>query len=101
MSKWDGPLATLMLPNVTGGANWQGGSFDPETGIFYIFAVGTSAASPHAAGVAALVEGRAGGGLTAGQLRMRIEQSADDLGKPGVDLVYSHGRINAFRAVTQ
>ena len=71
------------------------------TGIFYIFAVGTSAASPHAAGVAALVEGRAGGGLTAGQLRMRIEQSADDLGKPGVDLVYSHGRINAFRAVTQ
>ena len=37
MSKWDGPLATLMLPNVTGGANWQGGSFDPETGLFYIF----------------------------------------------------------------
>ncbi|HET9360518.1 MAG TPA: hypothetical protein VFO58_12270, partial [Vicinamibacterales bacterium] len=33
----DGPLGTLMLPNVTGGANWQGGSFDPETGIFYIF----------------------------------------------------------------
>jgi quinoprotein glucose dehydrogenase len=26
-----------MLPNVTGGANWQGGSFDPETGVFYIF----------------------------------------------------------------
>ena len=37
VSKWDGPLATLMLPNVTGGANWQGGSFDPETGMFYIF----------------------------------------------------------------
>jgi quinoprotein glucose dehydrogenase len=37
VSKWDGPLATLMLPNATGGANWQGGSFDPETGVFYIF----------------------------------------------------------------
>ena len=37
VSKWEGPLATLMLPNVTGGANWQGGSFDPETGLFYIF----------------------------------------------------------------
>ena len=37
VSKWDGPLGTLMLPNATGGANWQGGSFDPETGIFYIF----------------------------------------------------------------
>jgi quinoprotein glucose dehydrogenase len=37
VSRFDGPLGTLMLPNVTGGANWQGGSFDPETGIFYIF----------------------------------------------------------------
>jgi quinoprotein glucose dehydrogenase len=37
VSKFDGPLATLMLPAATGGANWQGGSFDPETGVFYIF----------------------------------------------------------------
>jgi quinoprotein glucose dehydrogenase len=37
VSKWPGPLATLMLPDVTGGANWQGGSYDPEMGTFYIF----------------------------------------------------------------
>ncbi len=37
VSKWEGPLATLMLPNATGGANWQGGSLDPETNMFYIF----------------------------------------------------------------
>jgi quinoprotein glucose dehydrogenase len=37
VSAWNGPLATLMLPNATGGANWQGGSYDPETGMFYIF----------------------------------------------------------------
>ena len=37
VSKWEGPLATLMLPNATGGANWPGGSYDPETGTFYIF----------------------------------------------------------------
>jgi quinoprotein glucose dehydrogenase len=37
VSQWEGPRGTLMLPNVTGGANWQGGSYDPETGIFYIF----------------------------------------------------------------
>ena len=37
VSKWDGPLATLMLPNATGGANWQGGSLDPDTNMFYIF----------------------------------------------------------------
>ena len=35
--KWEGPRGTLMLPDVTGGANWQGGSFDPETKRFYIF----------------------------------------------------------------
>jgi quinoprotein glucose dehydrogenase len=37
VSKWEGPLATLMSPTATGGANWQGGSFDPETKMFYIF----------------------------------------------------------------
>lgn len=37
VSRWDGPRATLMLPNVTGGANWQGGSLDPETNVLYIF----------------------------------------------------------------
>ena len=37
VSTWPGPLATLMLPNATGGANWQGGAFDPETKMFYIF----------------------------------------------------------------
>ena len=37
LSKIEGPLGTLMLPAVTGGANWQGGSLDPETKILYIF----------------------------------------------------------------
>ena len=37
VSKWEGPLGTLIMPEVTGGANWQGGSFDPETKRFYIF----------------------------------------------------------------
>jgi len=37
VSKFPSPLATLMLPNATGGANWQGGAFDPETKMFYIF----------------------------------------------------------------
>jgi quinoprotein glucose dehydrogenase len=37
VSRWEGPLGTLMLPSITGGANWQGGSWDPETGILYVF----------------------------------------------------------------
>jgi quinoprotein glucose dehydrogenase len=40
VSQWPGPLGTLMSPQATGGANWQGGSFDPETGMFYIFTNG-------------------------------------------------------------
>jgi quinoprotein glucose dehydrogenase len=37
VSNYEGPLGTLMLPATTGGANWQGGSVDPETGILYVF----------------------------------------------------------------
>jgi quinoprotein glucose dehydrogenase len=40
VSQWPGPLGTLMSPQATGGANWQGGSFDPQTGMFYIFTNG-------------------------------------------------------------
>jgi quinoprotein glucose dehydrogenase len=36
VSRWEGPLATLMLPSTVGGANWPGGSFDPETDMLYI-----------------------------------------------------------------
>jgi quinoprotein glucose dehydrogenase len=37
VSNADGPLATLMAPTATGGANWEGGSADPETGFVYVF----------------------------------------------------------------
>ena len=32
----DGTSGTLVLPSFTGGANWEGGSFDPEMNILYI-----------------------------------------------------------------
>ena len=37
----DGTLGTLMLPSAGGGTNWPGGSFDPETGIAYLYSVTT------------------------------------------------------------
>ncbi len=37
VSKVDGPLATLYAPGPLGGANWPGGSFDPETHKLYVF----------------------------------------------------------------
>ena len=37
VSKVDGPLATLVLPSATGGSNWQGGSYDPDTHTVFVF----------------------------------------------------------------
>ena len=52
LSSADGPLATLQVPADTGGANWPGGSFDPETNRLYIhshtavFTIGIVPANP-------------------------------------------------------
>jgi quinoprotein glucose dehydrogenase len=32
----DGTSGTLVLPSFTGGANWEGGAFDPETNTLYV-----------------------------------------------------------------
>ena len=37
MSKADGPLATIVSPGALGGANWPGGSYDPDTHILYVY----------------------------------------------------------------
>ena len=64
----------------------------------YLYLQGTSMASPHVAGVAALVINDMGGG-SAGAVRTKIEQTSDDLGKKGADDAYGKGRINACSAV--
>ena len=58
---------------------------------------GTSMASPHAAGVGALVASHSLTG--ASQIRARLKETADDLGAAGIDPQYGHGRINAARAL--
>jgi lantibiotic leader peptide-processing serine protease len=72
-----------------------------QLGGFYVFAQGTSMAAPHVAGAAALLDAQHDGDLNPGQLRTRLQQSADDLGKPGADPFYGHGRLNVFEAVTR
>lgn len=32
----DGSLGTLHLPSSTGGSNWEGAAYDPETGLLYV-----------------------------------------------------------------
>jgi subtilisin family serine protease len=77
-------------------------SFDgvvgPTVGGWSI-SLGTSAAAPHVAGVAALVIGAHGGQMNPDAVGSILRSSADDLGTPGVDDFYGHGRVNAARAV--
>ena len=65
----------------------------------YLVASGTSMASPHVAGVAALVEA-ARPGLTVDQVEAVLRSSAVDLGAPGHDNLYGDGRVDAAAALT-
>lgn len=40
-----------------------------------------------------------GGALNGGQLKTLLANTADDLGPTGVDNEFSHGRVNAGKAV--
>jgi len=64
---------------------------------FTLGLIGTSMASPHVAGVAALLVERVG--RNPGQIRTILQNTADDLGKPGADPRYGKGRINVARAL--
>jgi lantibiotic leader peptide-processing serine protease len=68
-------------------------------GFLYEFRRGTSMASAHASGVAALIVGAHGGSMDPQHVRTRLLSSADDLGKPGKDDFHGAGRINALSAV--
>jgi quinoprotein glucose dehydrogenase len=90
-----GKRGVLMLPTATGGANWQGASVDPETGLLYV----SSVTSP---GVAAVVNDPkrsrmdyvGGGGGEGGAAN---PQGCGMLGPEGLPLVKPpYGRITAI-----
>jgi serine protease AprX len=75
---------------------------DCDTRLGYTAISGTSMASPHVAGAAALVYDRLGGVRSpenAQTVINAIVNNADDIGAPGWDPVYGSGRLNALRAV--
>ena len=59
---------------------------------------GTSMASPHVSGVAALVTGK-NPSLTPDQVRQVLRSTAEDKGLSGWDPQYGYGRVNALNAV--
>lgn len=68
-----------------------------QTGNFIIGISGTSMASPHVAGLAALLAEQYP--KQPARIRAALQQGADDLGQPGVDPAYGKGRINVPRSI--
>jgi len=107
-----GPELDVVAPGIniwttdisgTGGGYNQGSSGDPQ-GNYYDRFNGTSAATPHVAGLAALLLA-VNPGLTSDAVQTAIEQSAEDeVGHPtedtpGRDDFMGWGRINAYNAL--
>jgi subtilisin family serine protease len=85
-----GPAVELSAPGVTIRSTKMGGG--------YVDYSGTSMASPHVAGVAALVLGT-GATLSNVQVRDILTSTAVDLGAAGKDTHYGYGLVNAVAAV--
>ena len=85
-----GPTVDLAAPGVAITSTDRSGG--------YVAMSGTSMASPHVAGVAALVKAAAPG-LTPDQVEQAIIASVADLGAAGRDDIFGHGLVSALTAV--
>ncbi len=96
-AEWSNKNATLSAPGdlVIGLGNvWSGAAMLP----LWIEWSGTSMASPHVAGAAALLRS-VNPELTPAQIRAILIGTADDIGKVGHDPDYGAGRLNVYRAL--
>jgi hypothetical protein len=84
-----GPQVDLAAPGVN--------IFSTYMGTGYATLSGTSMASPHVAGAAALVLAN-NGSLTPDQVQARLQNTAHDLGDAGFDNFYGWGLVDAYAA---
>src|SRR5215831_5968809 len=115
VSKIDGPLGTLAMAVNSGGTNWPGGSYDPETHILYTYSqsqmgsLGLVPGDPKLSGDFGWIQGNAatgartsaGAGADAGADRAPATPAAENAGGgltvQGLPLVKPpYGRISAI-----
>ena len=73
-------------------------SYTDERGATFLAISGTSMATPHAAGVAALLRSLHPD-WTVEEVRQAMRQGTNDLGEPGFDKMHGHGDVNASSVV--
>ncbi len=79
----------IAAPGVDILSTWNNGAYNTISG--------TSMATPHVAGVAAVIRTK-NAGLTAAQVVSKLDSSVDDLGAPGRDQSFGFGRVNLAKA---
>ena len=101
LASWSsrGPEVDLAAPGVNIYSTYKGSAYKTLSG--------TSMASPHVAGTAALLLGmpakcdyNSDGKCSPTEVQQRLEATANDLGAAGKDVLYGSGLVNALKAIT-
>ncbi|HEY7875837.1 MAG TPA: S8 family serine peptidase [Actinomycetota bacterium] len=103
-----GPQVDVAAPGVNIYSTWAQGSAFPSTGhappgppenrAWYVSASGTSMATPHVAGIVALML-EANPKLTQPKIEKILTKTAFDYGAKGFDTAFGFGQVNALKSV--